>query len=127
MAMQSVTESVTEIMSHEGMYSIAYIDDIAGIDSDASKASTAFDRCGAILRELGLVEAENKQTPPCTKMTWLGVEFDSDAMQTRIPRSKIHEVFTIVGQWVGKTTCRPTQLRSLLGKLFFTTTCSSCL
>ncbi len=52
---------------------------------------------------------------------------DTVEMEMRIPKTKIAEVKDIVAKWQGKMECRQTELKSLLGRLFFLATCSKTL
>ncbi len=127
LCMQAITSSVTDILHSKGHAGLAYIDDLAGAHATKIGAEQAFSECERILKELGLVEAEEKQSKPSTTMVWLGVRFDSIAMQMSIPPKKIEDVAKLVETWRGRKQCTPSQLRSLLGKLFFLATCSSTL
>ncbi len=117
--MQQVSQAVIDILISDGHEALAYIDDIAGYHSTQQGAQGAFNRCAGVLKELGLVEALEKQHPPGNDMIWLGVRFNTVAMKMSIPHKKITEIHEIVRQWLQKTTCSQSQLNSLLGKLFF--------
>ncbi len=118
-SMQEVSTAVTDILKKEEINCIAYIDDLAGVERKRESAQRGFDRCGSLLMELGLKEATKKATPPATRMIWLGVLFDSVNMTMEIPKSKIEEIQNIVEQWQDRRYCKPTELKSLLGRLFF--------
>ncbi len=126
-AMQEVTEAVTDVLNNENITSIGYIDDLAGVDINRDRADRGYKRCGTLFTELGIVEAEKKCTPPATRMTWLGVVFDSENMTMRIPQNKIQEIHATVCQWENREKCSQSQLKSLLGRLFFAASCSSIL
>ncbi|MCP4257043.1 MAG: hypothetical protein GY774_05895 [Planctomycetes bacterium] len=125
--MQEVTDSVVEIMAYERLYCLAYIDDLAGANRNKHTAEKAFFRCADIMAELGLVEAVKKTSPPTKHMTWLGIHFDTRNMTMTIPTDKIREIHDITVSWKNKNSCTQTQLKSLLGKLFFAATCSNTL
>ncbi len=125
--MQQVSQSVIDILRSEGFKCICYIDDLAAVHSSLEQATASFDRCGEILKELGIAEARDKQCRPTTNMVFLGVEFDTIAMTMRIPDGKIDNVVRLVKIWKDKEVCTPGELRSLLGKLFFLATCNSTL
>ncbi len=126
-AMQQVSDGVVDILRQENHFCIPYIDDLAGADIDPVKAEAAFRRCSELLAELGITEAIKKQCPPTSVMTWLGIQFDCTRMEISIPRQKIKDIHKLVLSWKGKQTCRQTELKSLLGKLFFAATCSATL
>ncbi len=125
--MQETTNAVVDIMKSKNHYALAYIDDLAGADIEEEKARTAFEDCGSLLRELGLMEAEDKQAAPSKRMVWLGVTFDTIKMEMSIPRNKINNVLQMVHWWQDRKEVTKTQLQSLLGKLFFISTCSQTL
>ncbi len=84
--MQQVSNSIVDIMQHEGHHCIPYIDDLAGVNKDPLKVTAAFRHCSELLAELGVKEAVKKQSPPAKVMTWLGVQFDCENMQMSIPQ-----------------------------------------
>ena len=122
-AMQGTTTAVTDILRCEGYDVLNYIDDLAGVHKDEDKALAAYNRTAELLAELGLVEAKDKATAPSTTMIWLGVEFDSVAMEMRIPKTKLEDAAALLQQWWWRTHCTRGQLRSLLGKLFHLAAC----
>ncbi len=122
--MQEITQSVVDIMGSQGLYCVSYIDDLAGANKDKKDADKSFNKCGEILKQLGLVEASNKVNEPSQRMVWLGVHFNSDDMSMSIPKTKIEEIHELVKTWRDKEWCTQTQLKSLLGKLFFAANCS---
>ncbi len=79
--MQETTNAVVDIMRSKNHYALAYIDDLAGADVEEEKAKRAFEDWGVLLRELGLMDAEDKQAAPNTRMVWLGVTFDTVTME----------------------------------------------
>ncbi len=125
--MQTVTQSVIEILGDKGYEALAYIDDMAGAESTENRADTAFKECKELLSELGLKEAPSKSTPPNTCMTWLGIVFNTTDMTMSIPVGKIQQIHTQAREWIGRSACTSKQLKKLLGKLFFAASCSSTL
>ncbi len=126
-AMQQVSQAVVDILNSHKLHCLAYIDDLASAHSTRAQANKSFAKCTEILKELGITEAVEKQQEPSTTATWLGIQFDTEAMQMRIPQSKIDQTLNIAEKWVNKSICTQGELRSLLGKLFFLTYCSTTL
>ncbi len=62
--MQQVSLAVIDNLKSYGHEALAYIDDQAGAHATHQGTQDAFDRCSAVLRELGLVKADEKQQPP---------------------------------------------------------------
>ena len=56
-------------------------------------------------------------------MTWLGLEFNTLVMTVSIPADKLQEILSLVCEWLDKKTATRTQIKSILGKLFFISQC----
>ena len=122
MYMQRTTSAVTRLAGHEAIPCIAYIDDVASAQSpgDAIRGKRRFQ---SLLVELGLQENISKGSEPSTRMTWLGVDFDSEAMTMSVPTIKINECLRMARSWATKEYCMKSQLRKFLGKLFHICQC----
>ena len=97
---------------------IVYMDDFAGCEIGA-KATEAFEDLGKLLAELGIEESLDKACKPSTKMKFLGVEFDSNAMSMRVDEDKRQEITTLAKKWARKTVATKQELQSVLGKLMW--------
>jgi hypothetical protein len=122
MYMHRTTSAVINIARQAGITTLAYIDDIAGVQAPGD-AQAGLTHCRRVLRDLGLAEQPDKMTPPATSMTWLGVAFDTDSMVMSVPPEKIKECLKLARMWSTKTSCTRSQLRSYLGKLFHIAQC----
>ena len=102
------------------MYTRGY--DLAGA---ASKDTVweAFNTLKSILHELGLPIAESKIQQPSTCATWLGIIFDTEKMEMRIPSDKLNEIIDLLRQWKLKQSCSYHQLQMILGKLHYISQC----
>ena len=124
---QKVTDAVAWILRGLGRdsaeslpYQVCnYVDDLGGVEASLARARAAFDALGWLLSDLGLGESQKKAEPPTTKITYLGVQFDSVEMTMSVPPDKITEIKAEIGKWVRKTTITKRELQSLLGKLFW--------
>ena len=124
---QRVTDAVSWILSNLGTdtptekpyQNVNYVDDFGGVESTRERALAAFKALGALLLDLGLNESEEKAEQPTTQITFLGVEFDSVAMEMRVPAGKLEEIKSEIRQWQRRTTISKKELQSLLGKLFW--------
>ena len=124
---QKVTDAVSWIHRRLGMetsegkpYQVTnYVDDLGGVESTKEKATESFEKMNWLLSDLGLNESLKKAEPPNTKITYLGVQFDSLKMTMSVPPEKITEIKSEIGLWVKKTTISKKDLQSLLGKLFW--------
>ena len=124
---QRVTDAVTWILRCFGLetdeekpYNVVnYVDDLGGVEKTLARAIAAFKKLGWLLHDLGLVESVEKAEPPATQITYLGVEFDSQAMEMRVPAAKLQEIKSEITLWLRRTTITKKELQSLLGKLFW--------
>lgn len=96
-----------------------YVDDMGGAESTLARATAAFDALGWLLEDLGLSESRDKAVAPSTTMTYLGVEFDSVAMEMRVPADKLQEIKSEIRIWLRRKAITKKELQSLLGKLFW--------
>ena len=124
---QRVTDAVSWILRRLGLetdgeraYNVVnYVDDLGGVESSHQQATAAFKALGWLLSDLGLAESTEKAEPPTTQITYLGVEFDSVAMEMRVPACKLQEIKSEIRLWLRRTTITKKELQSLLGKLFW--------
>ena len=87
---QSVTEIIAKIVGKKA-HILVYLDDFGGAEL-ADKANASFNYLGWVLKYCGLEEAPEKAVPPCTKMDWLGVSFDTVEWTMAIKPSKLLEL-----------------------------------
>ena len=72
---QRTTSFIHHIMKNIDHYVANYVDDFMGIDVE-SRAWQAFHTLNYLLRDLGVLESENKAIPPSDVIEFLGVLFD---------------------------------------------------
>ena len=124
---QRVTDAVAWILRQLGLQTDAetiyqvcnYVDDLGGVEPTKERAKAAFDALAWLLGDLGLEESKKKAVAPTTKITYLGIQFDSLTMEMVVPPEKITEVKADIGKWINKSTISKRELQSLLGKLFW--------
>ena len=66
---------------------------------------------------LGFPIAFEKVEGPLTRMTFLGIEIDADAMVLRLPQEKLLALTRQLTEWKGRRWCRKSELQSLAGCL----------
>lgn len=120
---QQVTDAIRYIMHQHGFSMLNYSDDQIIVCPDWDTACQAYIFLLAILRDLGLPVSASKLQTPTRCMTCLGIEFDMNAQQIRIPKEKILEIHSLCVQWASKHMATKKQLQSLLGKLFHISKC----
>ena len=124
---QRVTDAVAWILRRLGLetdreraYNVVnYVDDMGGVESTQDSATAAFEALAWLLEDVGLAESKEKAEAPTTQLTYLGVEFDSQAMEMRVPAGKLEEIKSEINLWLRRTTISKKDLQSLLGKLFW--------
>ena len=70
-----------------------------------------------LCQELGLPVAVEKDEGPATTLQFLGLELDSQAMEVRVPQSKLVQLQSMIVAWRGKKACKKRELLSLIGLL----------
>ena len=123
MACQRVTNAVCFMLSRVGCNVLSYLDDFMGI----SAPRTAFDDyalTGSLLQALGLQESSHKACPPSTRVTCLGVLFDTINFTMSVTPERLLELQTeLLPKWLTKKSATKTELQSLIGKLAFVSKC----
>ena len=124
---QRLTDAVSWIHRRRGLETqeermfnvVNYSDDLGGVESTKSRANESFLLMSSLFQDLGLDESVKKAEAPSTQMVYLGVMFDTVAMEMRVPPDKLTELKAEIKTWVRKTTITKKGLQSLLGKLFW--------
>ena len=100
---------------------IHYIDDFLFVIEVREHALAMRDEALALCKTLGIPMAANKTEGPCHRLTFLGVELDTDAMRARLPDSKLANLKRLTAYWGSKTSTTVKELQSLAGVLQFAT------
>ena len=119
MFMQRTSQAICYIHGRRGFISRAYLDDFGGAEASEARAATALTTLQDIFADLGVVEASHKVCRPARQMIWLGIYYDTVAMQMSIPGPKLAEIMDILESWGGRTWATRRQVQSLLGLLQF--------
>ena len=102
MACSRMSQAICHIMNNEGLCTLSYIDDFAGVQTDYATALKGFTRLRNLFTELGVSEARDKAIPPTTTLTWIGIEIDTMTMEMRMPKQKICDALVLVNdQMIG--------------------------
>ena len=123
---QRVSSAILHILRRMGLVpgieklynALVYMDDFAGCES-GGRAMAAFEALGKLLVDLGVQESFSKACPPSTRMTFLGVEFDTVSMNMRIDQGKLEEITSLSKMWARKTVATKQELQSILGKIMW--------
>ena len=123
-AFQRVSDAVTHVMAKDGIKMFAYIDDYI-IVSHKSSGEAHFQRLASLLAELGLPSNPDKQTPPCRKLTCLGIQIDLDRNELSIDPIKLESIYKECVETSTKPYLSRSAFQSLLGKLLYIHKCVS--
>ena len=124
---QKLTDALSWIHRRLGLESdkaeqynvVNYSDDLGGCETELQRAEESFSKLKILMDDLGLEESIKKAEAPTNQLVYLGVMFDSIAMQMRVPPEKLSEIKSEIGNFSRKTTITRKNLQSLLGKLFW--------
>ena len=123
---QWLTTAVAFILARLGLektgflfFVLNYANDFCGAESSKSRAELSFSTLGELLVDIGLNESLSKAAPPSTRMTYLGVCFDTVDMCLHVDKDKLAELKPEIAMWVRKTVAKKCELQSILGKLLF--------
>ena len=116
----AVADALEWIVRQRGVDHIIfhYIDDFVLLGAPESEQcavglTTFIQSC----ETLGCLIAPDKTEGPTTKLTVLGIKFDSKAIEMRLPVEKLQRIQEILSEWPAKRSCRRKELESLVGLL----------
>ena len=124
---QKLTDALSWIHCRQGLETpeeklfnvVNYSDDLGGCETHLERAWESFNLLKVLMDDLGLEESSKKAEAPSQEMVYLGVTFDTTAMEMRVPPDKLAEIKSEIGNWSRKSTITKKSLQSLLGKLFW--------
>ena len=96
-----------------------YIDDFFGVEPSLSLASAGLKEWVDVLPQLGLADKLSKRCAPAQVMTFIGLEWDSIAMEVRLPEVKKQKLMSILSGFVGRRWATVREVQRLAGKLCF--------
>lgn len=98
---------------------IHYIDDFLFVFEVREHAEGCLAKALALCKELGIPMADDKTEGPTTRLTFLGIELDTESMRARLPDSKLAELKERIRVWRSKSTASIKDLQSIAGMLAF--------
>lgn len=119
---QSLTNAIVFMMFKIGISVLNYLDDLASAEKK-ELAEFSFRTLREILQHCGIEESLDKACQPSTKMTFVGVLFNTETMTLEITPERLAEIKSLVFQWLNKDTASIKDLQSLIGKLNFVAAC----
>ena len=81
------------------------------------ECAEALTRLLGVFDRLGLPVAMDILEGPWSRLTFLGFELDSSALEIRLPQAKLRELQQLIRSWVGRTSCSRKELELLVGQL----------
>ena len=120
---QRMADAICYLAHLEGRDVIAYIDDYIGAASTELQANIDFVNTRQLFKAVGLVEAVPKELRPTQRGKYIGILFDTVAMNMKIPPKKLTEIRRLLQNWVNKRSATKHELQCILGKLHFVSRC----
>ena len=112
---QRVTNAIRYMCLMMKIAVLNYLDDFAGADSPMA-AQRSFTELGRLLESCGIEESKQKACPPSTRMTFIGVLFDSEALTLSVTPERLQEILSLLDVWLLKSKATLHDLQSLIGK-----------
>ena len=92
-----LTQSVRRMMCRKGFDDIVvYLDDFLIVSQSKEECELAFTTLRELLLDLGFEISPSKVVPPCQQLTFLGIVFDTQAMELSLPPDKLKETKDLV-------------------------------
>ena len=115
----AVADALEWIVRSNGVQEIFhYLDDLLVVGTPGSPQCA--NDLATLLRwteELGLPIASEKVEGPTTRLTFLGIEVDTEALILRLPAEKLEGLKVLISSWLRRRWCFKSELQSLAGKL----------
>ena len=121
--MQSIANTIVDMLEHRGVQALMYLDDIVIISPNREKGLTDFEAARNLLKDLGLPEAADKAQEPSTRVKWLGINIDTVEMSLSVPEEKLKYILVQVSKWSKARSMTKKQLQSILGQLLHIAKC----
>ena len=113
-----LTQAVKRIMARRGFSNVvAYLDDFFICEATLESCAGTLSILISLLRKLGFSINWNKVVDPTKKLTFLGIEIDSNTMELRLPDDKLEALKHELAVFSSLTRVNKKQLQSLVGKL----------
>lgn len=98
---------------------IHYVDDFLLVAPTKELAGALLAAALALCNMLGLPMAADKTEGPAQRLTFLGIELDSLAMEARLPADKLQSLRALLADWAIRPHASVKELQSLIGQLNF--------
>ena len=115
----AIADAAEWIVRQQGVeFILHYLDDFLVVTAaEECRGNHALRILLETFEQLGLPVAWDKLQGPTPCLTFLGFELNSLRNEIRVPREKMEDIKREVAGWIGKRSCRKTELESLVGRL----------
>ena len=115
----AVADALMWMMQQKGVTTVDhYLDDFITLGKPNSAECLAnFRIMLETCRVAGFPVEPDKSEGPSSRMTFLGIEIDSDSMEMRLPLDKLQRLREVLREWRGKKGCKKRDLLSIIGSL----------
>ena len=114
----AIADALQWIMEARGIKVIHYLDDFLLFGAPGSeeclRSRQAMEK---LCEDLGVPIATHKTEGPSCRLTFLGIELDSNSLIARLPEDKLHRLQVEIRRWASKSSCTKRELLSLVGQL----------
>ena len=99
-------------------WQLHYLDDFLFLGPPGSpRCALALQQALDMCRALGVPVAAHKTEGPATKLTFLGIQINTDTMSLSLPRDKLLRILSLVLSWRSRQAATRRELQSLIGHL----------
>lgn len=113
-----LTQAVKRMMHSRGFTGlVVYLDDFLILESSYERCLDAMHTLIKLLRQLGFSISWKKVEGPTQRLTFLGIEFNSETQTLHLPMAKLQEFRTLLTEFRTRTRASRRQLQQLAGKL----------
>ena len=115
----SIADGLEWVMKARGVRNVShYLDDYIIMGSPKStECGKDLEKALAVCSELGVPVAPHKCVGPLTRITFLGIEVDTVALELRLPGEKLEKLRQLIVDWQSRKSCKKQDLESLTGHL----------
>ena len=114
----SLADAIQWILESQSVKAIHYLDDFLIFGAPKSQeCKLALETTESLCARLGVPIAHHKTEGPTSRLTFLGIELDSESSSLRLPLEKLQRLQREITWWMGRSSCTKRELLSLIGQL----------
>ena len=114
----TLSQAVRHILAAQGFPGVvAYLDDFLIVAETSAACQRTMTELMGLVRRLGFAINYSKVEGPTRRITFLGVEIDTESYTLRLPGEKIEDLLTEAQEFVSRRSVTKRQLQSIAGKL----------